>query len=388
MIILLAIAVAFGVIQALMASSLVAQFTGKPAPPTKDRPPVTVLKPLYGDEPLLEDALASLCRQRYPVWQIVFGVQRRDDPAIAVVERLRARFPDVDITLVVDATRHGTNGKISNLINMFSAARHDVLAIADSDVHAEPLWLEGLVAGLMTQGVGLVTTLYTGLPAVRGLPALLGAMQITYGFLPGAVLARAFGRDDCLGATMCLRRRDLMRIGGFPALVNHLADDQVLGRRVAALGLHVALARPVVQTTVPETGLRALFQHELRWGRTVRTLEPWVYAASILQYPLAWALLAVLLSGGAAWATGMFMLAWVLRAVAALGVDRALGRRARLAFSCPFWLLPFRDILSVIIVIASYGGRHVLWRGHGLEADTPGRFSAPARYPLEEFKAR
>ena len=86
----------------------------------------------------------------------------------------------------------------------------------------------------------------------RRWPARLGATQITHGFLPGAVLARAIGRQDCLGATMCLRRRDLERIGGLQALVDHLADDNVLGRRIAGLGLRVALADTVPLTTVPE----------------------------------------------------------------------------------------------------------------------------------------
>ena len=135
-----------------------------------------------------------------------------------------------------------------------------------------------------------------GLPASQAgsrLAGRFGATQITHGFLPGAVLARALGRQDCLGATMCLRRQDLDRIGGFHALVDHLADDNVLGRRIAALGLRVALADTVPLTTVPEASLRALFRHELRWARTIRALEPAGFAASVLQYPLAWALLTI-----------------------------------------------------------------------------------------------
>jgi ceramide glucosyltransferase len=337
---------------------------------------------------LLEEALATLCRQNYPAWQIVFGVQDPGDPAIAVIERLRTRFPDVEMVLVISTARHGTNGKVSNLINMFPEARHDIIVIADSVVHAGPDYLDRLVAALLRPGVGLVTTLYAGLPATRSLAGRLGATQITHGFLPGAVLARALGRSDCLGATMALRRADLLRLGGLPALVNHLADDQVLGRRVTALGLCVALAQTVVLTTVPEANLRALFQHELRWARTIRALEPAGFAASILQYPLAWALLAILLSGGATWSLGLFVITWAIRAMAAVGIDHALSAGETLAFSCPVWLLPFRDILSVTVMIASYGGRRVMWRGHGLEADTPSRFAASAPYPFEESNAR
>jgi ceramide glucosyltransferase len=266
-----------------------------------------------------------------------------------------------------------------------------VLVIADSDLHVRPDYLDRLVAALQQPGVGLVTTLYAGLPAPHApstwasLPARFGATQITHGFLPGAVLSRAFGRQDCLGATMCLRRSDLERIGGLQALVDHLADDNVLGRRIVALGLRVALADTVPLTTVPEQTFGALFRHELRWARTIRALEPAGFAASVVQYPLAWALLTIVLAGGALWSIGLFFIAWVLRAAAGLIVDGALAPlwreerggndAAALAFCCPVWLLPLRDVLSVAVMLASYGGRHVEWRGHGLQADTPPPFT-------------
>ena len=403
-----------GVAEALVVSQLVAAFTRRrPVEPTV-RPPMTVLKPLHGDEPLLEEALTTLCQQDFPEFQIVFGVRDASDPAVAVVRRLQSRFPRVDIALVADSTLHGRNHKVSNLINMLPAARHDVLVIADADVHARPDYLDRLAAALEAPQVGLVTTLYAGLPASASpfgdtprasLPAKLGAAHITYGFLPSAVLSRSLGRQDCLGATMGLRRHDVERIGGFQALVDHLADDNVLGQRIAALGLRVALADTVTLTTVPEASLGALFRHELRWARTIRALEPAGFAASVVQYPLAWALLTVLLAGGALWSIGLLFIAWVLRAVAALVVDGALARswsdpsdagkqdsddvvaQARrhdisaLAFCCPVWLLPLRDIFSVAVMLASYGGRQVDWRGHGLHADTPPPFTRQAADP-------
>jgi ceramide glucosyltransferase len=326
--------------------------------------PVTVLKPLHGDEPLLEEALASICRQDYPAWQVVFGVQDPADGALPVVRRLQARFPDCDIAVVVDPTGHGPNRKVANLINMLPAAKHDVLVIADSDLHVAPDYLRRLAAALQVSGTGLVTTLYSGLPLHR-LPSNLGAMQINHYFLPGALLARALGRQDCLGATMMLRRDTLDRIGGFPALVNHLADDNVLGRLVQELGLKVRLADTVPATTVPETSFAALWHHELRWARTIRALVPVQFAASVLQYPLAWAALAVLLAWGAPASLAWFAAAWALRALAARGTDRTLG----LPFGSPVWLLPLRELMSVTVMVASYAGRQVDWRGHTLQAE-------------------
>ncbi len=338
---------------------------------------VTVLKPLYGDEPLLEEALTTVCRQNYPNCQVVFGVQDPADTALPVVRRLLSQFTDCDIAVVVDPTPHGRNGKVANLINMLPAAQHEVLVIADSDVHVAPDWLRRLVGALETPGVGLVTTVYTGLPGhlsqhsptgrkKKGwLLPTLGALQINQYFLPGALVARAMGRQDCLGATMALRRETLERVGGFSAMQNHLADDNVLGQLVRGLGLKVALADTIPATTVPETTLSALWGHELRWARTIRTLAPVPFAASVIQYPLVWAALAMLLTGAAPWSLAWFALAWSIRGLAARIIDRALG----LAIHAPLWLLPLRELMSVAVMVTSYAGRHVKWRGHTMRAE-------------------
>jgi len=365
---------AVGAVQVLAgwyATVLFAASRGAHSPPPGE--PITVLKPLHGTEPLLAEALATLCDQDYPAaFQIVFGVHGEGDTAISIVRALQARHPDRDIALVIDPTPHGTNPKIGNLINMMPSARYDVLVIADSDVHVRRDYLSRLVEALARPGVGLVTTIYTGLPAFRALAALLGTTQITHGFLPGALLARALGRRDCLGATMCLRRETLTRIGGFEILRDHLADDNVLGRRVRAEGLDVALAATVVATTVPEHSIAALWRHELRWARTIRTLEPAGFAASVLQYPLFFALLAVISSAGSIWVWACAFAVWTIRALAVTGIDRAMAQPlGGLAFHSPVWLLPLRDLLSVAEWIVSHAGRRVDWRGLTLQADTP-----------------
>ena len=166
---------AIGLAQAIAGWIVVRRFTAclgsKTLPATV---PVTILKPLHGDEPLLEQALSTVCAQDYPTWQVVFGVQDPADTALPVIRRLQARYPDCDIAVVVDPTPHGPNRKVANLINMLPAAKHDVLVIADSDVHAAPDWLQRLVAALNLQGVGLATTVYTGLPPPNPPPPLAG----------------------------------------------------------------------------------------------------------------------------------------------------------------------------------------------------------------------
>ncbi len=356
-----------GALQCLAGWGALRHFRARTAHTATSFPPVTILKPLHGDEPLLEEALASCCRQDYPEFQIVFGLQDPSDPALHVLERLRRRFPDVAIDVVVDRTSHGLNRKIGNLINMLPYARHETLVIADSDMHVAPDYLRQLVGALERPSVGLVTTLYAGRAASDTLTARLGAAQINHAFLPGALLARVMGRQDCLGATMALTRETLERVGGLRALSNHLADDAVLGQLVRAEGLDVVLAGTVPATTVPEAQMPALFEHELRWARTVKSLVPVEFAVSAMQYPLFWAALTVGVSGGVAWAWWLFVATWVVRGAVAQAVDRNL----KVASALTIWCLPFRDLLSVTVVLASYRTRRVAWRGQVMLATRP-----------------
>ncbi len=371
-----------GLVVAVASWIAVARFVRLPAPAAiagAQRPPVTILKPLCGEEPMLEAALASCFAQAYPTFQIVFGLHSPDDPALPIVRRLQARHPDVDVAVVIDPTRHGANGKVGNLINMVRAARHEVLVISDSDLHVPPVYLDRLAAELDDPGVGLVTAAYVGLPAARaGLPARLGAAQVNHAFLPGVLLSRAMGREDCLGSTVMIRRETLERIGGFRALDGILAEDNVLGQKVRRLGLSIRLARTLVGTTFAEASMGELWGHELRWARTIRAVAPGAHLASTLQYPLFWAILAVALSGGAPW-SGLFLVGcWMLRVLTAGGIDSAVSRRTgRRVRTADPWMAPARDLLSVAGIVASFFVDDVVWRGRRVSA-TGAMASAPA----------
>jgi ceramide glucosyltransferase len=354
-----------GVLQQFLGTLLIRRFSKTPAVVPAKRPTVSILKPLCGTEPLTEIALESFFLIDYPAFQLVFGVQNPADPVLDIVAMLRARYPERDVAVVVDATLHGSNRKVSNLINMLPAAKYETLVMSDADIHVPPYFLDRIVTALAEPGVGLVTTLYSALPGTPHLATLLGANQINYTFLPGALLARTLGRQDCLGVTMALTRGVLAEVGGLQAVANNLADDQVLGRLVISRGYKLTLAQVIPATTVPEADFRALFRHELRWARTIRHLVPLPYAASVLQISLFWALLAVLGDGGSLAAWALFMLVLILRYVSARQIDAALN----LAKSGDAWLFLVRDICSVAIFILCYIGNQVDWRGQVMRAD-------------------
>jgi ceramide glucosyltransferase len=355
----------------------VRHFAGRPSiPPPAGRPAiampgVTILKPLHGEDPGLYDNLRSFCVQAYPTVQVVFGVREAADPAAAVVRRLIADLPGADLRLVVDSRIHGTNLKISNLINMMSVARHGVLVIADSDMRVTPDYLGQLVAGLAEPGVGLVTCLYAARPAAD-LWSRLGAQFINHGFLP-SVLVGALIRPwpGCFGATMALHRETLREVGGFARFRDLLADDYRLGAAVTEAGLRVALSRYLVEDVLVEPGARGLLRHELRWARTIRSIAPLDYAASVITYPLAFGLLTALLSGLSAPGVAVLLaiLAWRLIVVRMIDKAFALARQ-------PLWLVPLRDVLSFGLLIASFCGETVEWRGQAFRLTPDGSLTS------------
>ena len=195
--------------------------------------PVTLLKPLHGAEPRLAECLMSFCAQDYPgPVQIIFGLQDGGDPALAIAKDLKEKFPALDIGITVDASEHGANAKVSNLINMNATAKHDILIAADSDILAPPDYLEQVAALLQKPGAGVVSVLYTG-ESTGSMWSRLAAAWINTHFLPSVMVGTALGlAKPCFGSTIALNREALERIGGFEAFASQLADDYAIGAAV------------------------------------------------------------------------------------------------------------------------------------------------------------
>jgi ceramide glucosyltransferase len=320
---------------------------------------VTVLKPLCGAEPDLEANLASFCVQAYPgPVQIVFGVSEAGDPAAVIARRLIARFPDADIELAIGAETHGANPKISNVMNMVSRAKHDTIVLSDSDIKVDRPYLRQVVAALEAPGVGLVTCLYRGI-SDSGLWSRLGAMAINHHFLPSVLVGLRLGlARPCFGSTIAIRRETLDRIGGFGSFANRLADDYAIGKAVRDLGLHVAVPPLIVDHACSEPTWRALVRREVRWGRTIRLIDPAGHAGSIVTHPLPFALAAVALNGLDTIGLGIVALGLVCRVLAPVQIDRMCGSHGG-----SLWLTPFRDLLSFVMFLASFLPGRVMWRG-------------------------
>ncbi len=330
-----------------------------PAPPWT--PPISILKPLRGTDPDLYGSFRSHCLQDYPEYELIFGVSDPDDPAAELVGRLQAEFPQHDIRLMACPKVLGTNLKVSNLVQMLPQARHEYLIVNDSDIRVDPDYLRRVVQEFVDPRVGMVTCLYRGI-AGKTLGSKLESIGISTDFSAGVLAARQIeGVRFALGSTLAFPRKVLDAIGGFVPLVDYLADDFELGARIAKAGFEVRLSDVVVDHHLPDYGVRGFLQHQLRWARSTRDSRRWGYTGVGLTFGLPWALLALLLSGGAAWAWGVLAVAAALRLTMAMIV----GRKILHDDDVPrlLALLPLRDVVALAVWIASFTGHTVAWRG-------------------------
>src|SRR5579863_8931974 len=241
------------------------------SPPASGLPPVSTLKSLKGADPEMYASLRSHCLQNYPQYEILFGVTSLDDPAIPLVDRLIAEFPGRPIRMVLCDKKLGANGKVSSLSQMSEFAAYDFFLVNDSDIRIETEYLRQIMTELQGPGVGLVTCLYRGVSAGT-MASRLESLSISTDFMAGVLAARQIegGMRFGLGSTLAFRRQDLEAIGGFEAIVDYLADDYELGKRIAERNLKVMLSQSVVETYLPAYSVAGFFSHQLRWARTIR----------------------------------------------------------------------------------------------------------------------
>jgi len=359
---------------ALAAAFLAGRFMRTTSPVAPAYPAVTILKPLHLGEPGLSENLESFFAQDYPAEiQIVFGVHDANDPAIAVVEALQARYPHRDTVIVADGALHGSNAKVSNLINMLPSARHGVLVLSDSDIMVTPRWLRHVTGALAQPSIGLVTCLYSGqvVEDQNRIWSTLSAMGTSYDFLPNVMLGASLGlAEPCMGSTIALKRTTLDEIGGFMAFADYLADDYEIGRAVRAKGYELAIPAMGVGHTATESSAQELFRHELRWTRTIRTVNPVGHLGTIITFGFPMALISAILLDFSWFSVAVMCMTLAARLFLKRRIDGIFG-----TYAGPFWLLPARDLLSFAVFATSLFGETVHWRGTRFSVEPSGALS-------------
>lgn len=326
--------------------------------------PVSVLKPVHGLEPNLEENLESFFRQDFPEFELIFCARAADDPGLQVAGRLARKHPGVKVRILTCGEPPWTNAKLYSLEKMWKQAGHDLLVISDSDVRVSPQYLREIVKPFANPTVGMTTCIYRGLPA-GGFWTELEALGFSVEMTAGVVVADMLeGMKFALGPTMVVRHECVESLGGFGFMADYCADDYILGNRVAESGMEVVLSHHSIDHMVFHHSFLGSMRHQVRWMRSTRFSRPKGHLGTALTYAMPYGVLGCIagLAGGhpaLGWALlGAAFLNRVIQSIAAgyfVAEDRGALTRA--------WLYPVRDLLGGALWVGSYLSSKIDWRG-------------------------
>ena len=337
---------------------------GKPA--DDFTPPVSNLKPIRGLDPDAYENLASFCRQDYPDYEILFCVGDADDPALPVIEKLKADFPERKIRVLFGSGRVATNDKVAKLARMVSEAANDVVVISDSDVRVRPDYLRTVVTPLANPKVGAVTCFYVPAHDAAHKATLVQDLQSTgmlADFYAGIVVAwQLDGVKFALGPTIATTRDRLAGFGGYQAIENRPADDLLVGRLIADQGYGVELLPYCVSTVADYHSFSDLFYKRLRWITVMRHMRPWGHLGLLFTHGLPWCVAAALVEPSWPVAAGFLGTYFLMRSaiMASIGVR---GLKQRISWK-ELALIPVWDALAFAIWLISFGRKSVRWRNN------------------------
>ncbi|MCX6593699.1 MAG: hypothetical protein NTZ56_19460 [Acidobacteria bacterium] len=287
-------------------------------------------------------------------------------PAAALRTHLDQDYPGtVELLSSTDDPLPVANRKVGKLMRLAGQAHYATWILNDADIEVPRDYVRTVIRTLMEPGVGLVTCLYRA--HGDSTPSRFEALGIATDFMPSVLVARLIGiREFGLGATLAFRRGDLDRSGGLAVVADYIADDYQLAKGITHLGLRAELAPTVVQTHV-HGNWRQVWQHQVRWARTIRCSRTVGFAGLPLAQAGVWLLAAVLMGADMRLAGALLGLRWLSAWVGGVMVlDCPVARRR-------WWLTPAWDVFAFAVWVAGWTGRSAVWRDQRITLDNHGR---------------
>ena len=331
-------------------------------PPNRDfTPPISCLKPIRGLDDDAYENYASFCRQDYPEYEIIFCVDP-GDPALPVLEKLIADFPQRKIRLVLGSRRDAINDKVGRLTRLVSEAKYDLLVITDGDIRVGPDYLRAVAHPFRNPKVGGATAIYVSTEETSFVQELQSVGMISDFFAGIFVDWQLEGIKFMFGQSIVTTKERIAGFGGYEALENRPADDLNVGRGVAAQGYEVKLLPYVVKTVADFQSLKDLFYKRVRWMTVMRLMRRRGHQGLIFTWGLIWALVAVATVPTRAVAIAYLGSYAVLRVVLTWIIGVHGMKQKGMWKKMP--LIPLWDLVAFMIWVASFGRKTIRWRGY------------------------
>jgi len=361
---LLLVPVCLAVLYWLAAAVCVAIFMGNgrsgPAapPPAPFTPFISLFKPVYGLEKDLAVSLATACRQEYPEYEVIFGIQRKSDPALAIVEEVASDCPRRNARVVVDESALGFNGKVNNLHNASRIAKGEVFVFSDSDMRPAPDYLLKIVSPLADEKTGIACTLYLA-ERPENILEVLELLSYNGDFVVSMLFAIVTGTAvACPGASLAIRREVLDEVGGLEPLCNELVEDHALARRVVAAGYRIRFIPYTVGMGLDLQTPADWWHHQVSWNQKTKSASPTGYVCTLFIQGVVFALLYAV--SGAPYGWIVLLATAAMRVAAGIANARRLRDRDGLTWIV---LLPVRDVLGLLVWLAVLCKSKGSWRG-------------------------
>jgi ceramide glucosyltransferase len=343
-------------------------------------PAVTILKPVHGMEARLEENLASFFQQNYPDFEIVIGARSADDPALAIAEKLRQRYPKVKSRIVISGPPPWPNAKVYTLDKMIALSNNDYFISSDSDVRVGLDFLRNVIPPLFDRKLGLVSCLYRG-DSAGDFWSSLEALGMSVEMPSGVVVADMLeGIRFALGPAVAFRRDALEAIGGISATAGYYSDDYVLGNKIWAAGYQVIFSHYIIHHVLTPRPVARTLGDQLRWMKSTRHSRPLGHLGSGLTFAMPFGILGLISAAalGHVYAgVGMFVAAFLNRLIQCLAVGWWLLRDSRAIRLC--WIYPLRDLQGFLVWAASYASHDFYWRGEKYRFTRDGKIIAQSR---------
>lgn len=327
---------------------------------TRFHPPISILKPLNGLDDHLFDNLASFCNQDYERFEILFSLQDPNDPAFRVVQKIKEKFPDREISVTIEGCEEGRNPKVNNMLPAYRKARYPYLLISDSNVMVEPDYLKRIIQPMKDPRTGLVTNLIKGVGA-KTLGSLFENLHLNSFVIGNICFLQKFLNIPCvIGKSMLIRKSDLEALGGLKAFKDVLAEDHFIGEKIRERGQKVVLSTHMISNVNEYWGLKRFLNRHLRWGKMRWKILGYKYLSELLGNPVLLSLSSVLVEGITQRAILLIASASLIKGIG----DYYLGKKIQVHLSpLAYVFTPVKDILIGLVWFLSITNNTVVWRG-------------------------
>jgi ceramide glucosyltransferase len=352
-------------------------------------PVAAVICPCKGAEPGLEENLTALTQFDYPSYEIYFTLATSLDPAVKVIERVKAASQK-PVHIVIAGPPGNCSEKVYNLrraVESLPPEKFEVLVFADSDVRFSRGWLSKMIAPLQDVRVGATTAYRWLIPSGKiGDGGFASALASAW----NAAIATMLGKDKdnfCWGGGTAIRSKTFEQAGALAAWEGALSDDWALTRALQNAGKTIVFCPECTGATLQRWNGTQLLDFTTRQIVITRVYSPKRWALGMISH-LAYSLtffygivviVASMISGDpwgqlAILEIAIVLLAMMKGALRTAAVDHLLPEwKSRLANWGWVWiaLAPVVPFLFAWNFLSSLITRQIRWRGIKYELVSP-----------------